>query len=146
MIGLDALRALAEGSVRAVTVVARKPPAGLEGAPYVSTRGIDLAAITEPRMLFEGTVRDGIRGFPANVNVAAAAALTGIGLDRTRLQVWVDPSLRRNVHELQVEADSASFSATISGEPSANPRSSAMAAYSAIATIRNLVAPISVGV
>lgn len=146
MIGLDALRAVSEGTVRAVTVVARKPPAGLIGAPYLVEHAIDLTRIAEAQLVFDGNVRDGIAGFPANVNVAVAVALAGIGLERTRLLIWADPALRENVHELVVEADSARFSATISGVPSANPRSSLMTALSAIATIRNLVAPLAVGV
>jgi aspartate dehydrogenase len=145
MIGLDALRAVSEGTVHAVTVVARKPPSGLLGAPYLVKHSIDIGRLTEPRLLFDGNVRDGIAGFPANVNVAVAVALAGIGLDRTRLAVWADPALQQNVHELMVAADSATFSATISGVASANPRSSVMTALSAINAIRNLDASLVVG-
>ncbi|MGH6887555.1 MAG: aspartate dehydrogenase, partial [Geminicoccales bacterium] len=34
LLGLDAVRAAAEGEIRAVTMVTRKPPEGLAGAPY----------------------------------------------------------------------------------------------------------------
>ena len=58
----------------------RKPPRGLAGAPGVA--GIDLAAITAPTLVFEGTAREACRAFPANVNVVAAVSLAGIGPDR----------------------------------------------------------------
>src|SRR5919107_1097720 len=72
LIGLDAVRAAAEGTVHSVTMVTRKPPAGLEGAPYLKERGITLAGLKEARKVFDGSAREGALGFPANVNVAAA--------------------------------------------------------------------------
>ena len=72
LLGLDAVRAAAEGTIRSVTMITRKPPNGLEGAPYLVERGISLKDLKEPRKIFDGTAREGARGFPANVNVAAA--------------------------------------------------------------------------
>ena len=72
LIGLDAVRAAAEGTIRSVTMITRKPPNGLEGAPYLVERGISLKDLKEPRKIFDGSAREGARGFPANVNVAAA--------------------------------------------------------------------------
>ena len=105
LIGLDAVRAAAEGEIGAVKLVSRKPPSGLLGAPYLAARGITLAGLTEPLKLFGGSAREGVRGFPANVNVAAALALAGIGPDRTRLEIWADPNISRNIHRIEVEAE-----------------------------------------
>jgi aspartate dehydrogenase len=101
LLGLDAVRAAAEGEIRAVTMVTRKPPAGFAGAPYLEEHGIDLEGLAEPLKVFEGSARDGARGFPANVNVAAALSLAGIGPDRTRLEIWADPHVRRNTHRIR---------------------------------------------
>lgn len=146
LIGLDAVRAAAEGTIHSVTMVSRKPPKGLAGAPYLSENGIDLEGLTEPRKIFDGSARDGARGFPANVNVAAALSLAGIGPDRTRLEIWADPTITRNTHRIDVDADSARFTMTIENLPSdENPRTGRITALSTIAALRGLVSEIKVG-
>lgn len=146
LLGLDAVRAAAEGTIRSVRMVTRKPPAGLAGAPYLVERGIDLARIDRPLRVFEGTAREGAKGFPANVNVAAALALAGIGPDRTRLEIWADPGVTRNTHTIEVEAEEASFTMTIANVPSAeNPRTGRLTALSVAAALRRLTAPFAVG-
>jgi len=145
LIGLDAVRAAAEGTIHAVTMITRKPPNGLDGAPYLVERGISLKDLKEPLKVFDGSAREGARGFPANVNVAAALSLAGIGPDKTRLEIWADPALRRNTHCIEVDADSARFSMTIENVPSENPRTGRITALSVIAALRGLVAELKVG-
>ncbi len=146
LLGIDAVRAAAEGTIHSVTMVTRKPPAGLTGAPYLAERGISLAGLTAPLKVFEGTAREGARGFPANVNVAAALGLAGIGPDRTRIEIWADPGVSRNTHTIEVDADSARFTMTIENVPSAdNPRTGKITALSVIAALRGLVATLKVG-
>ena len=145
LIGLDAVRAAAEGEIETVRMITRKPPAGLAGAPYLVENGISLDRLNGPLKVFDGTAREGARGFPANVNVAAALALAGIGPDRTRLEIWADPTIERNTHTIEVEADSARFRMTIENVPSENPRTGRITALSAIACLRGLVAPLRVG-
>jgi aspartate dehydrogenase len=146
LIGLDAVRAAAEGEIRSVTMITRKPPAGLDGAPYLRERGISLAGLAEPLKVFDGSAREGARGFPANVNVAAALSLAGIGPDRTRLEIWADPGVERNTHRIEVDADTARFSMQIENVPSAeNPRTGRITALSAVAALRGLVAELKVG-
>lgn len=146
LLGLDAVRGAAEGTIHAVTMVTRKPPAGLEGAPYLVERGITLAGLTEAKLVFKGSARDGAKGFPANVNVAAALSLAGIGPDRTTLEIWADPGVDRNIHRIEVEADSTRFTMQIEGVPSPeNPRTGKLTPLSVIACLRGLVAPLRVG-
>ena len=145
LIGLDAVRAAAEGTIHSVTMVTRKPPAGLEGAPYLVERGITLKGLNTARKVFDGSARDGARGFPANVNVAAALSLAGIGPDRTKLEIWADPEIDRNTHRIEVEADTARFSMSIEGIPSANPRTGRIVPLSTVAALRGLVAELKVG-
>ena len=146
LLGLDAVRAAAEGKIDSVTMVTRKPPRGLAGAPYLEQHGITLEGLSAPRKVFEGSAREGARGFPANVNVAAALSLAGIGPDRTRLEIWADPAVVRNTHRIVVEADSARFEMTIENVPSdENPRTGKITALSIIATLRSLTATLKVG-
>jgi aspartate dehydrogenase len=145
LLGLDAVRAAAEGTIHTVKMVTRKPPGGLEGAPYLVERNISVKDLKEPLKIFDGTAREGARGFPANVNVAAALSLAGIGPDRTRLEIWADPALTRNTHRIEVDADTARFTMSIEGIPSENPRTGRIVPLSAIAALRGLVAELKVG-
>jgi aspartate dehydrogenase len=146
LLGLDAVRAAAEGRIESVTMVTRKPPGGLSGAPYLVQNGIELDGLAQPLRVFQGTAREGAKGFPANVNVAAALSLAGIGPDRTMLEIWADPGVTRNMHEIRVEADSARFTLAIENVPSAaNPRTGRITALSTIALLRGLTATLRVG-
>lgn len=146
LLGLDAVRAAAEGKIASVTILTRKPPAGLAGAPLLVERGISVEGLKEPLQVFAGSAREAIAGFPANVNVAVALSLAGIGPDRTRIEVWADPTVTRNTHTVTVTSDSADLTMTIANIPSAeNPRTGRITALSALAALRRLTAPLVVG-
>ena len=146
LLGLDAVRAAAEGDVRYVRMISRKPPLSLRGAPYLEANGIDVAAITAATRVFKGSAREGARGFPANFNVAAALSLAGIGPDRTELEIWADPAATRNTHTIEVDGDSARLPMTIENVPSVeNPATGRITPLSIIATLRGLGAALRVG-
>jgi len=145
LLGLDAVTAACEGTIHSVTLVTRKPIAGLIGAPLLVEQGIDITGLQEPLCVFRGNAQEARRGFPANVNVAVALSLAGIGVERTQVEVWADPTVSRNTHRIQVESDSASFSMTIENLPSENPKTSRIAALSLIACLRKAHAPLRVG-
>ena len=145
LLGLDAVTAAAEGNIRAVRMVTRKPVRGLVGAPYLAEHNISIEQITDPMCIFKGTPREAAIGFPANLNVAVALALAGIGADKTTLEIWADPSLERNTHHIEVDSDSATFSMSIENIPSDNPRTGRITALSVISYLRKLGAPLRVG-
>jgi len=145
LIGLDAVLAAAEGKIQSVRMVTRKPAKSLVGSPFLVEHGIGLNDLREPLKIFSGTAREAASGFPANLNVAAALSLAGIGPDRTLVEVWADPSVTRNTHRIDVESDSASFSMTIENIPSENPRTGRITAQSVIALLRKLTSPMRVG-
>jgi aspartate dehydrogenase len=145
LIGLDAVTAAAEGEIRSVHMVTRKPVRGLIGAPYLIEHDIDIEDIKEPLRLFSGTARAAAAGFPANLNVAVALSLAGVGPDRTTLEIWADPKLDRNTHRIEVDSDSARLSMAIENIPSENPRTGRITALSVIACLRKMHAPLRVG-
>jgi aspartate dehydrogenase len=145
LIGLDAVTAAAMGKIHSVRMVTRKPINGLAGAPYIVENNIDIAGIIEPLKIFDGTARQAAKGFPANLNVAVALSLAGIGPDQTRLEIWADPTVTRNVHRIEVESDSARFSMAIENIPSENPRTGRITAQSVIAYLRKQRASLRVG-
>lgn len=135
--GLDGIRAAMEAGLHVVTLTTRKPPKGLAGAPYLVEQGIDLEGLREPTVVFEGNALEACKAFPANVNVAAALSLTGIGPIETRVRVIAVPGATENSHEVYAEGAFGRLTATTVNLPSPrNPKSSYLASLSACAELR----------
>ncbi len=122
--GLDGIRSAAIGKIESVVLTTTKPPAnlGVEG--------------TDKRVVYDGPAREAVRRFPKNVNVAATLSLAGIGFDKTRVRIVADPGVRRNQHEVEVKGEFGELYVRVQNVPSpANPKTSYLAALSAVATI-----------
>lgn len=145
LLGLDAMLAAAEGTIYSVRMITRKPPNGLLGAPFLIENGINLEGLTEPLKVFTGTAREAAAGFPANLNVAVALSLAGVGPDLTILEIWADPTVTRNTHRIEVDSDSARLTMTIENIPTDNPKTGVITARSVIALLRKMSAPLRVG-
>jgi len=144
--GIDGVKAMAVGTIRRVSLTTRKPPQALSSAPYVQRRRLRLERLTRPSVVFEGSAREVVEAFPQNTNVAAALALASGAADaRLRIRVVADPSIRSNVHELDVEGDCGRVRCRIESRPSANPKTSEIAVRSAIATLARLFGRVSIG-
>jgi aspartate dehydrogenase len=143
--GLDGVKGARVGAVTAVTMETRKPPRGLAGAPWIEERRIDLDAITEETLIYEGPATEACRAFPANVNVLAALSLAGIGPERTRIRLFAVPGLTRNTHRITVEGEFGRLRVEIENVPSENPRTGRLSYLSTIALLRDLAAPLRVG-
>ncbi len=84
--------------------------------------------------------------FPANVNVAVALGLAGIGPDKTQYEIWADPGVTRNSHTIKVDADTVAFEMTIANVPTGeNPATGKLVPLSVIETLRGLVIPFKAG-
>lgn len=143
--GLDAVKAMAVGRIRRISLITRKPPRALASAPYVRRKGLRLERLRRPLTIFEGSPRRVVAAFPQNTNVAAAAALAGRAPGRTRVRVVADPTIRRNVHELEVTGDCGRVQVRVESRPSANPRTSELAVRSAVATLGRLFDSVVIG-
>jgi aspartate dehydrogenase len=131
---LDAIQALAVAGLDEVRLTTRKPPAGLGG---------EVAGET---VLFEGPAREVIAKFPKNVNVAIALSLAGIGPDRTMVRLIADPAVDRNTHQIYARGAAGEIEFTSRNVPfPENPRTSYLAALSAIALLRRLAGNLQVG-
>lgn len=146
ILGIDGVKAAMLGEIEEVALTTRKPPAALAYSTYLRERGISLAGLKEPLVVFEGTAREAVKAFPESVNVAATLSLAGIGLDKTKVRIIADPSLDRNVHEIRVRGKAGEFTTEARNVPSPeNPKTSYLAALSAIRTLRNLTETIRIG-
>ena len=146
LIGLDTVRAMAVGEIHRVTLHTRKPPNGLMGAPHLVNNNITIDDMKEPLCVFRGTAREAAKGFPANVNVAAALALAGIGADKTSVEVWADPTINRNIQSVTIESDSGEATMTINNIPSdENPKTGRIVANSVVASLQRMTATLVAG-
>ena len=143
--GLDGIKSAVVGAIRHVTHTTRKPPAGLDGAPYLVERGISLAGLENEKEIFSGSAREACRGFPANVNVTAAVSLAGIGPDETRVRILAVPGLERNCHDIDVEGEFGKLHVHIENVPSENPKTGKLTALSIIRAIKDAIDPVRIG-
>jgi aspartate dehydrogenase len=144
--GLDALKAARAAGVESVRITISKPPAAWKNIRYVEQLGVDLDALSEPRTLYAGAARAGVPLFPANVNIAAVLALSGVGFDRTELKVVADPTLVHNTHVIEVRGMTGKFSITMENVPAPdNPKTAWLACYSALAALELLNSPVRYG-
>jgi aspartate dehydrogenase len=143
--GLDGVKGAAIGGITSVTMESRKPPRGLAGAPWIVQQKIDLEALREETLIFEGPATEACRAFPANVNVLAALSLAGIGPDKTRTRIYAVPGLQFNTHRIRVEGEFGSLQIQVENVPSENPRTGRLSYLSTIALLRDLGATLRVG-
>jgi aspartate dehydrogenase len=140
---LDAVSAGAVGAIDEIVLVTRKPPAAWKGTP---AEGAAARATDEPICLYEGQAREAVKLFPQNVNVAAALSLAGVGLDRTRIRMYADPTVKLNTFELLVSGDFGELSLRLGNKPyPENPKTGHLVVMSLIKSIRRLQEPVIVG-
>ena len=143
--GLDGMKGAREGGITAVTMETRKPPRGLAGAPWIEERKIDLDAITEETLIFEGPATLAVKAFPANVNVVAAVSLASVGPEKTRIKIFAVPGQLRNQHRVTVEGEFGRLVVEVENVPSENPRTGKLSYLSAIAMLRELGSSVQIG-
>ncbi len=143
--GLDGIKSACVGAVSSVTITTRKPPEGLEGAPYLVKKKILLTGLREEREVFSGSAREACRGFPANVNVSGAVSLAGLGPDKTTVRILAVPGLKRNCHDIDVAGEFGRLSVRVENVPTENPRTGRLAALSIIRSIQDAADSVHIG-
>ncbi|MBM4248065.1 MAG: aspartate dehydrogenase [Euryarchaeota archaeon] len=145
--GIDGVCAAATAKIEEVMLNTIKPPEAFRQSSYVLDHKINLNAIVKPTVLFEGSAAEAVTHFPQNINVAAALSLAGIGFERTRVRIIADPNTNRNIHKLLVKGDFGVLEIEVRNVPSPkNPKTSYLAALSAVSAIRKIAGNVWVGV
>lgn len=142
--GLDGIQAAATAGVSEVVHIVRKPPVAWLGTP--AEQMVDLMSLKEPFLIYDGPARGAVTRFPANVNIACAVSLAGIGLDRTRLQIWADPYIKVNAQEIRLIGEIVTLQVNAWDVPSENPKSGKITYGGLIKALRNLAGPVMIGV
>ncbi len=142
--GLDYVQAVADQETAEIIYESRKPVAAWRAE--LPSHGIDPDALSESIVLFSGSADEAARLYPKNLNVAATLAMAGIGMQRTRVEVVVDPTARGNQHTVSVRSPLGEMRISLINAPSpANPKTSWLVAQSVLATIRRHFSRFTVG-
>lgn len=99
---------------------------------------------TERMLVFRGKANECIKEFPRNVNVSVALSLAaGREVD---VELFVDPAVDRNIHEIFVEGVFGDIYIRVNNLPSPdNPATSYLAALSILSLLDNLEEPLVIG-
>lgn len=136
--GIDAIRSVRR-LIDSITLTTTKSPKSLSGAPFLTAKNINLNSITEITEIYEGTASEAVKLFPANVNVAAVLSLAGIGSDKTKVRVVVNPHVTTNQHEIVATGSFGDIKITVNNETApGNPKTSFLAVLSAIECLRSI--------
>ncbi len=125
--GLDAISSAALAGIDEVILTTRKNPRvlGVEGQLK--------------KIVYQGTAEEAVKLFPREMNVAATLALT-VRPAKVKVKVVADPNVRRNTHEISVRWKHGAMSLRFENEPHPeNPGTSALAAWSAIRLLQDLL-------
>lgn len=134
--GLDGIKSI-KHELESVSLTTTKHPRSLKGAKFFETSKINLDTIDLPTVLFEGSAKEAVKLFPANINVAALLSLSGIGSDKTNVKIVADPDTDKNTHHIEAAGKFGKMTFTIENIPdSNNPKTSRLAILSAIETLR----------
>ncbi len=145
--GIDALCAASLDALDEVTLTTTKPPSAFGPNPYLESKGIKAADVRERTELFYGTAREAVTHFPQNINVAATISLAGIGFEKTKIRIVCDPQVSTNEHHLKAKGKFGELDVVTRNVPSPrNPKTSYLAALSAISAIRKITGSTWVGV
>lgn len=143
--GVDGLGALSMGNIKKVSLTTSKPPQGLIGVDYLKKKRIDLTNLKKERVVFKGSVKEAIRHFPKNINVAAVVSLAS-AFKKVEVCIKADPKLKRNVHHIIVDSEEAKLSIKVENIPSKiNPKTSALAILSTQQLLKKIFFPFKVG-
>ncbi|WP_316398228.1 aspartate dehydrogenase [Bradyrhizobium sp. 33ap4] len=133
--GIDAVSAAREAGLDSVEYSGRKA-----SKAWMGTRAeqlIDLSSVTQATTFLECDARTAALQFPQNANVVAALALAGLGFEKTKVRLIVDPAADGNNHSFVARGPFGEISASIrSATLPSNPKTSVLAPHSLIQAIK----------
>jgi len=134
--GLDGIKSVKD-ELDSLSITTTKHPRSLKGAKFFETSEINLDEISSSTVVYEGTAKEAVTLFPANINVAALLSLTGIGSEKTNVTIVADPNTDKNTHHIEAAGKFGKMTFTIENVPDTNnPKTSRLAILSAIETLK----------
>lgn len=141
--GIDAIAAARLAGLDSVTYSGRKPPAGWRGS--AAQEMVDLDSIKVPVLILKASAREAAALYPKNANVAATVALAGLGLDQTQVELFADPTITENIHEIVMHGAFGEMSLSMKGRPlKENPKTSVLTVMAALRFLQNKAATVTI--
>ncbi len=144
--GIDAIKAASLQRIDRITLTTRKPIYGFADNAFVQERRINLSQIKKETILFDGNVREAVKCFPQNINVAATIALASNSKDKLRIRIATSPEFKVNSHEIEVVGE---FGRLVTKTENVvcqdNPKTSLLAVLSAIRTLKEYFQGVKIG-
>ena len=131
--GLDAISSASLAEINSIELITTKPAKAL---------GIEA---DKRKKVFEGSAKEAIELFPQNINVSITLSIAGIGAERTKVKIYADPKIDRNIHEIKANGDFGKIYLKFENIPAKeNPKTSYLAALSAVALLKKIVRPVKI--
>lgn len=144
--GIDAIKAASLERIDRITLTTRKPIYGFADNAYVQEKRINLSQIKKETVLFEGNVREAVKCFPQNINVAATIALASNAKDKLRIRIATSPEFKVNSHEIEVQGEFGRLmTRTENVVCPDNPKTSFLAVLSAVRTLKEYFQGVKIG-
>jgi aspartate dehydrogenase len=132
--GVDAVKAASLGRIYEVELVTTKNPRSL---------GLESK---ERKIVYKGNARNAAKLYPKNINVCMTLSLASIGANKVKVKIISDPSVESNTHEIYVKGEFGKLETKVENVPlPENPKTSHLAALSAIKTLQKIVEPVQIG-
>jgi aspartate dehydrogenase len=143
--GLDRIAAGSIGEIEEITLLTRKPVRSWYGT--FAEELVDLETIAEPYCIFDGVAKEAAKLFPENINVSAALSIAGIGFNKTKVKVYVDPNVDCNTHTIVAKGSFGKTEVSIQNIPfQQNPKSSPIVAMSVAKVLNNFTSAVVIGI
>ena len=137
--GLDAIKAVKSAGIKSLSITSYKPVRSLLGSPYLIKNKINLKNVKGKKLVFQGSVKDAVKGFPKSINVSATLLLTS-GLKDLNVKIYACKGSKNITHVIDVKSAISDLQFVCKNYPSReNPRTSALAVYSACEYMRQYI-------
>lgn len=137
--GFDLMRKMTLADSPEVEINTYKSPASLSDAPFLNDQAL---VMNEKEVVFDGSAKEAIVGFPQNINVAVATGLATVGPDNVRTIIHSIPGLEANIHEVSVRNKEGTANIRFAAQPSDNARTSSITPWSVISLLKNIADPV----
>ena len=136
--GFDAIKAINSIGIESSKLVTNKPLKVFANHTYVREQEIKLSN-SESTLVFQGNAKGAASVFPRSINVGARLALATLGPEKTMVEVYANPNIEKNIHEIEIVSEVGNYKFSFQNNPApTNPKTSWLAALSAIELLENL--------
>jgi len=143
--GIDGVSSFSLSKIKSLKLITSKPPSSLKGIKFLEQNKIDVFKIKKEKIVFRGGIKEAIKHFPKNINVAATLFLAS-RFNGIEVVIKVNPHIKRNTHHIELVSDKGRLNITLENVPSIiNPKTSAITILSAKNTLKRFTNTLLVG-